>query len=150
MSAMSCSDASASRDSMVMTMPSGSSWCREPEVRTISRRVRLRTSGSKRHQNHNVASVLSIPKFAQRPRRMLANFGIGTLVAGLAVEGTVIAPVGELRARALRIKRARQLGEDAAQIAFGLVALARQRPAFGEPGQVFAAVVQPEPREGVP
>src|SRR4029077_2104470 len=29
------------------------------------------------------SSVLSIPKFAQRPRRMLANFGIGTL-AGVA------------------------------------------------------------------
>jgi hypothetical protein len=33
----------------------------------------------KRHWNHRVASVPSIPKFAQRSLRMLANFGIGTL-----------------------------------------------------------------------
>src|SRR5262249_51368840 len=32
-----------------------------------------------RHWSHRVASVLSIPKFAQNSRRMLANFGIGTL-----------------------------------------------------------------------
>src|SRR5262249_25056123 len=32
-----------------------------------------------RHWNRSAASVLSIPKFAQRPRRMLAHFGIGTL-----------------------------------------------------------------------
>src|SRR5262249_48654368 len=48
-------------------------------------RVRLRTSGSKRHWNHRVASVLSIPKFASVVRQGLTNFGIGTLaVAAIA------------------------------------------------------------------
>src|SRR5438034_7222045 len=41
--------------------------------------ARLGTSNSKPHQNHNVASVPLIPKFASEVPRVLANFGIGTL-----------------------------------------------------------------------
>src|SRR6476620_12043593 len=43
--------------------------------------ARLGTSNSKPHQNHNVASVPLILKFAAEVPRMLANFGIGTLVS---------------------------------------------------------------------
>src|SRR6267154_2144536 len=55
----------------------------------------------KRLLHHNVASVLSIPKFAQLPRRMLANFGIGTLVLGLqfrepAVHDSKLQPADQL------------------------------------------------------
>src|SRR5437879_3289915 len=40
-----------------------------------------------------LARVLSIPKFARRPRRMLANFGIGTLAAlSIAAQCFAVAP----------------------------------------------------------
>ena len=54
--------------------------CREPEVRTISRRVRFANFGFK--SGTRILELLvssSIPKFAQRSLQMLANFGIGTL-----------------------------------------------------------------------
>jgi len=60
--------------------------CREPEVRTISRRVRFANFGFK--SGTRIIELLvssSIPKFAQRSLQMLANFGIGTL-AGEAIE----------------------------------------------------------------
>src|SRR5262249_23453110 len=42
-------------------------------------RVRLRTSGSKRHQNYSVASVLRFRSSLWSVQQTQANFGIGTL-----------------------------------------------------------------------
>src|SRR5690242_14821214 len=65
----------------------------------------------KRHWNHRVAGVLSIPKFAQGSLRMLANFGIGTLAMRWATRccearpcrwGTLAAAVLVLAAPAAR------------------------------------------------
>src|SRR5215467_12878626 len=72
-------------------------------------------------------------------------------VAGLTVQRTPIAPVAELGGGPFRIGRVGQLGEDAAEIGLGFFALARNRPGFGEAGEIFAAVVLPEPGEsGLP
>src|SRR5712692_10055956 len=46
---------------------------------SVVRRARIGTSNPKPHQNHNVASVPLIPKFASGVPQVLANFGIGTL-----------------------------------------------------------------------
>jgi len=45
-------------------------------------RVRLRTSGSKRHENHRFASVLRFRSSLRSARQIRANFGIGTLATG--------------------------------------------------------------------
>src|SRR4030088_2606287 len=73
--------------------------------------------------------------------------GCAFLVASLTVEWTPVAPIGELCGRSLRIWRARQFCENAPKIGLRLVAVARDRPAFGETGQIFAAIVPIEPVE---
>src|ERR1051326_2944967 len=82
---------------------------------------------------------------ASRGASVMAASGIS--MTALTIELAAIAPIAELCAGALRIGRAGQLGKDAAQVGFRLVARARERPGFGEPGQVFAAVVPAEPGE---
>src|ERR1043166_6239294 len=57
-----------------------------PRTRSSHRklpRVRLRTSGSKRHWNHRVASVLRFRSPLRSVRQTRANFGIGTLARPL-------------------------------------------------------------------
>src|SRR5260370_22400736 len=78
------------------TFPGRGRWCNSarldhelqfassPRVRWIwssyhARRVRKGTSNPKPHENHNVASVPLIPKFASGVPQVLANFGIATL-----------------------------------------------------------------------
>src|ERR1051325_6819943 len=48
--------------------------------------VRLRTSGSKRHENHRVASVLRFRSSLRSVRQARANFGIGTLAGNCAIK----------------------------------------------------------------
>src|SRR5580658_9079290 len=75
--------------------------------------------------------------------------GAPSTMAGLAIEGAPVVPVGELCGRLLRVGRAGKLGKDAAQVALRLVAVARDRPAFRETGEIFAPVMLAELGEAI-
>jgi hypothetical protein len=66
------------RDPMHRHRPSAAN----PKFAAYLPRVRLRTSGSKRHSNHRVASVLRFRSSLSSEPRNDANFGIGTLAEG--------------------------------------------------------------------
>jgi hypothetical protein len=53
-----------------------------PKCAHTVRRTRPRTSGSKGHQNHRVASGPLIPKFVPTVPQSVTNFGIGPLGRG--------------------------------------------------------------------
>src|SRR5262249_58939037 len=87
----------------------------------------------KRHSNHGVASVLSIPKFAQGSRPMPANFRIGTL----AVSAPGPARSGRLGVVAQRCALALLL-----LAAWWAASLATPVYVLPSPQRVFARVVQ--------
>src|SRR5216683_2501925 len=75
-------------------------------------------------------------------------FPENALMTRLTIERPPVAPIGELCRRPFRIGRARKLGEDPPKIAFGLALIAGERPAFGEAGEIFTAIVLAELVEG--
>src|SRR5262245_14666384 len=67
------------------------------------------------------------------------------LVTALTIERPEVVPIGELCRSPLRIGRVRQFREDPLQVGLGFTAIAGERPALGEAGEIFTPIMLAEP-----